>query len=205
MSLHGSLRWVEDKICDHVGEIRYDANGNPEPLPTALERAGSLFSALDKDNDGCLTKAEFMTGYTKRSTILRYGSLAIFCANDMLMHKILYPLSTVQEAGCRWPEEEAELPAAAGTCPEHPPRGDGLLHPLPDQRARAEDWGPPRQGGHRLLWGQEDGGGEEVSFYQVRIIDYRFSIFSWTQYYVLCSQICEPGAKDADMEQETCG
>ena len=49
-----------------TGEIRYDANGNPEPLPTAEERAQSLFSALDKDNDGCLTKQEFLTGYTKR-------------------------------------------------------------------------------------------------------------------------------------------
>ena len=53
------------------GEIRYDGNGNPEPLPTAAERAESLFSALDKDNDGCLTKTEFVTGYTKRSHILR--------------------------------------------------------------------------------------------------------------------------------------
>ena len=35
------------------------------------ERAESLFSALDKDNDGCLTKAEFVSGYTKRSHILR--------------------------------------------------------------------------------------------------------------------------------------
>ena len=49
-----------------LGEIRYDANGNPEPLPTAKERAESLFSALDKDNDGCLTKTEFISGYTKR-------------------------------------------------------------------------------------------------------------------------------------------
>ena len=40
------------------GEIRYDGHGNPEPLPTARERAESLFSALDKDNDGCLTKAQ---------------------------------------------------------------------------------------------------------------------------------------------------
>lgn len=39
-----------------------------------------------------------MTGYTKRSTILRYGSLAIFCPNDMLMHKILCPLSRKQDA-----------------------------------------------------------------------------------------------------------
>ena len=53
------------------GEIRYDAHGNPEPLPSARERAESLFSALDKDNDGCLTKAEFVNGYTKRSHILK--------------------------------------------------------------------------------------------------------------------------------------
>ena len=54
------------KVFIQTGEIRYDANGNPEPLPTAEERAESLFSALDKDNDGCLTKQEFLTGYTKR-------------------------------------------------------------------------------------------------------------------------------------------
>ena len=53
------------------GEIRYDGNGNPEPLPTAMQRAESLFSALDKDNDGCLTKKEFVTGYNKRSHILK--------------------------------------------------------------------------------------------------------------------------------------
>ena len=39
-----------------------------------------------------------MTGYTKRSTILRYGSLAIFCPKYMLMHKILCPLSRKQDA-----------------------------------------------------------------------------------------------------------
>jgi hypothetical protein len=36
-----------------------------------LERAESLFSALDRDNDGCLTKKEFMSGYSKRSLILK--------------------------------------------------------------------------------------------------------------------------------------
>ena len=56
----------DPEYCEYSGEIRYDANGNPEPLPTAEERAQSLFSALDKDNDGCLTKQEFLTGYTKR-------------------------------------------------------------------------------------------------------------------------------------------
>ena len=56
---------------DLSGEIRYDSNGNPEPLPTAFERAESLFSALDRDNDGCLTKKEFMSGYSKRSLILK--------------------------------------------------------------------------------------------------------------------------------------
>ena len=56
----------DPEYYEYSGEIRYDANGNPEPLPTAEERAQSLFSALDKDNDGCLTKQEFLTGYTKR-------------------------------------------------------------------------------------------------------------------------------------------
>ena len=69
LDLNGILKWESSpnaKLFIHSGEIRYDANGNPEPLPTAEERAESLFSALDKDNDGCLTKQEFLTGYTKR-------------------------------------------------------------------------------------------------------------------------------------------
>ena len=36
-----------------------------------MERAESLFAALDRDNDGCLTKKEFFAGYTKRSVILK--------------------------------------------------------------------------------------------------------------------------------------
>ena len=65
------IEMMDDLDGVKPGEIRYDANGNPEPLPTAKERAESLFSALDKDNDGCLTKREFITGYTKRSHLLR--------------------------------------------------------------------------------------------------------------------------------------
>ena len=68
----GNIQVVDDvfTLCS-AGEIRYDSNGNPEPLPTAMERAESLFSALDRDNDGCLTKKEFLSGYNKRSLILR--------------------------------------------------------------------------------------------------------------------------------------
>ena len=65
------IEMMDDLDGVKAGEIRYDANGNPEPLPTAKERAESLFSALDKDNDGCLTKKEFITGYTRRSHLLR--------------------------------------------------------------------------------------------------------------------------------------
>ena len=63
--------WITHLLTNISGEIRYDSNGNPEPLPTAQERAASLFSALDRDNDGCLTKKEFLTGYSKRSLILK--------------------------------------------------------------------------------------------------------------------------------------
>ena len=60
------IEMMDDLDGVKPGEIRYDSNGNPEPLPSAQERAESLFSALDKDNDGSLTKKEFISGYTKR-------------------------------------------------------------------------------------------------------------------------------------------
>ena len=43
-------------MCSISVQVQYDGNGNPEPVPTALERAESLFSALDRNNDGSLTK-----------------------------------------------------------------------------------------------------------------------------------------------------
>ena len=76
---------IRNNTMISVGEIRYDANGNPEPLPTAEERAASLFSALDKDNDGSLTKQEFLTGYTKRSnTLLSRKILPFNCFHSLL-------------------------------------------------------------------------------------------------------------------------
>ena len=65
------IEMMDDIDGVKAGEMRYDGHGNPEPLPSPAQRAESLFSALDKDNDGCLTKTEFVTGYTKRSHILR--------------------------------------------------------------------------------------------------------------------------------------
>ena len=53
------------------GETEDDGNGNPDHIPTPLERAASLFAALDRNNDGSLTRKEFVASYTQRSTILR--------------------------------------------------------------------------------------------------------------------------------------
>ena len=50
--------------------MTYDANGNPDPLPTPLERAASLFNALDKNEVGSLTKEEFLEAYTQRSELI---------------------------------------------------------------------------------------------------------------------------------------
>ena len=63
--------------------MEYDDNGNPDPAPSPMERAASLFAALDRNNDGSLTRSdrqpfimelprkEFVTGYTQRHLILR--------------------------------------------------------------------------------------------------------------------------------------
>ena len=48
-----------------------DGNGNPDHVPTPFERAASLFAALDRNNDGSLTRKEFVASYTQRGTILR--------------------------------------------------------------------------------------------------------------------------------------
>ena len=53
------------------GESQDDGNGNPDRIPTPLERAASLFAALDRNNDGSLTRKEFVASYTQRGTILR--------------------------------------------------------------------------------------------------------------------------------------
>ena len=53
------------------GESQDDGNGNPDRVPTPLERAASLFAALDRNNDGSLTRKEFVASYTQRGTILR--------------------------------------------------------------------------------------------------------------------------------------
>ena len=48
------------------GDVTYDANGNPDPLQSPLDRAASLFSALDRNDSGSLTKQEFMEAYKQR-------------------------------------------------------------------------------------------------------------------------------------------
>ena len=53
------------------GEPQDDGNGNPDYIPTPFERAASLFAALDRNNDGSLTRKEFVASYTQRGTILR--------------------------------------------------------------------------------------------------------------------------------------
>ena len=53
------------------GESQDDGNGNPDYIPTPFERAASLFAALDRNNDGSLTRKEFVASYTQRGTILR--------------------------------------------------------------------------------------------------------------------------------------
>ncbi len=50
-----------------LGQYSYDGNGLPEAVPTPLERAATLFRALDRRNLGVLTKQEFMEGYMQRS------------------------------------------------------------------------------------------------------------------------------------------
>ncbi len=52
-------------IC-FLGQYSYDGNGLPEAVPTPLERAATLFRALDRRNLGVLTKQEFMEGYMQR-------------------------------------------------------------------------------------------------------------------------------------------
>jgi hypothetical protein len=50
-----------------LGQYSYDGNnGLPEAVPTPLERAATLFRALDRRNLGVLTKQEFMEGYMQR-------------------------------------------------------------------------------------------------------------------------------------------
>jgi hypothetical protein len=49
-----------------AGEYSYDANGIPETMATPMERAATLFRALDRRNLGVLTKQEFMEGYMQR-------------------------------------------------------------------------------------------------------------------------------------------
>ena len=46
------IETVDDIDGVKAGEVRYDGNGNPEPVPSAKERAESLFSALDRDQVG---------------------------------------------------------------------------------------------------------------------------------------------------------
>ena len=53
------------------GEAQDDGNGNPDHVPTPFERAASLFAALDRNNDGSLTRKEFVASYTQRGAILR--------------------------------------------------------------------------------------------------------------------------------------
>ena len=50
----------------NLGQLTYDSNGNPDPLPTPLERATSLFNALDRNAVGTLSKQEFLEAYTQR-------------------------------------------------------------------------------------------------------------------------------------------
>ena len=54
-----------------AGEPQEVAKGNPDHVPTALERAASLFAALDRNNDGSLTRKEFVASYAQRGNILR--------------------------------------------------------------------------------------------------------------------------------------
>ena len=53
------------------GEAQEVAKGDPDHVPTALERAASLFAALDRNNDGSLTRKEFVASYAQRGNILR--------------------------------------------------------------------------------------------------------------------------------------
>jgi hypothetical protein len=50
--------------------VTYDESGNPEPVPSASERAKDLFEALDKNRDGFLTLDEFVKGYMERNELL---------------------------------------------------------------------------------------------------------------------------------------
>ena len=92
------LKYVFKNRKSLTGEIRYDANGNPEPLPTATERAESLFSALDKDNDGCLTKTEFISGYTKRYKTTK--TYLIYLINNKIFICIMLQISYTEKTGC---------------------------------------------------------------------------------------------------------
>ena len=84
-----------------AGGVRFDEDGHPVDTPSAVERAGDLFlvmtlpllltlnphmsQALDKDNDGSLTKQEFLTGYTKRSnTRSSHKMFPFICFHSLL-------------------------------------------------------------------------------------------------------------------------
>ncbi|XP_023337528.1 uncharacterized protein LOC111708396 [Eurytemora carolleeae] len=53
------------------GVIRYDENGNPEPIADTKTRAMEIFAAIDRDCQGTLNEEEFIEAYKKRSEILK--------------------------------------------------------------------------------------------------------------------------------------